>query len=294
MTARATASACISFGMVAIPVKLYTAVSSTSAIRFKQLGPGGERLKQQYVDPDGNVVERSEMLKGYEFAKGKFVVFEPSEIKALEAQADQSVQIAEFVPMASIDAVHLDKAYYLAPERGGERPYALLAEAMRRAGLCGIARYAARGKQYLVALRAVEDGIVMQTIHYAHEVRSFAEVPLDGLPEPAEAELAMATQLIETLAHDTFDPSKYQDEVRERVEALIDQKIAGEEITMPEPAQTPAGQVVDLMAALKASMGQADEGAANEKSDRKTAKKTGRKAAKKASSKKGSKKAKTG
>lgn len=261
--ARATASASIAFGMVNVPVKLFTASSSTQ-VKFKMLSPEGGSLKQQYVDADGEVVARSEMLKGFEFAKGQYVTFTPEEIKALDAQSDNQISITEFVPMASVDPLYLDKAYYLAPDKGGDRAYHLLAAALRETNLCGVARYAARGKQYLVLLRAVSEGIVLQQCLHAEDVRPIAgaEIPEADVNE---AELAMAKQLVQSLAQDAFDPTKHSDEVRARVEELIQQKVAGEEITVPD-AEAPKGQVLDLMASLKASLsGDAQDDAAERK-----------------------------
>lgn len=254
--ARATASASIAFGMVNVPVKLFTA-SSSKQVRFKMLSPQGGSLKQQYVDGAGDVVERSEMIKGFEFAKGQYVTFTPEEIKALDAQSDNLISITEFVPMGSVDPIYLDKAYYLAPDKGGDRAYHLLATALRETGLCGVASYAARGKQYLVLLRAVEEGIVLQQCLHAEDVRPIAgaEIPEADVNE---AELAMAKQLVQSLAQDAFDPTKHRDEVRERVEALIEKKVSGEEIVV-SGEEAPKAQVVDLMSALKASIGGASE-----------------------------------
>jgi DNA end-binding protein Ku len=254
MAARSIGSGTIAFGMVAIPVKLYTASASSEAIRFNQLhAKCGTRLKQKLVCPkDEEEVERDDIVKGYEFAKGQFVTFTKEELARMEEESTGSIDITEFVPLDKVDPVYFDKAFYLGPEKAGARPYALLAEAMRRTGLCAIANYAARGKGYLVMLRPTDDGIVLQQLHYAHEVRSMSEVPL---PEARveEAELGLAMTLVQHISKTDFDPSKYSDAVRDRVLELIQKKVEGEEITAT-PVESPKAQVIDLMAALKASL----------------------------------------
>lgn len=258
--ARSIAGATVSFGLVSIPVKLYTATRSTGAISFHLLhAKCGTRLKQQYICPrDEEIVPRDEMVKGYEFAKDQYVTFTPAELKAMEEKATQAIDINEFVPLDRVDPVYFDKAYYLGPEKGGEKAYRLLAQAMKDSNRAALARYAARGKQYLVMLRPAEGaqggmGIVMQTLLYADEVQPFAEVPMaDGAP-PREGELKLARQLIDQIASDTFDPTQYEDEVKKRVEADIQRKVEGKEIEAPPPAEEPT-RVIDLMEALKASL----------------------------------------
>lgn len=276
--ARATASASIAFGMVNVPVKLYTA-SSSKAVKFKMLAPDGGGVKQQYVDAAGEVVERSDMIKGYEVAKGKFVTFTPDEIKTLEAQSNNLIEISEFVPLDTVDPLYLDKAYYLAPDKGGARSYHLLAAALRETGLCGVARYSARGKQYLVLLRAIDEGIVLQQSLHAEDVRPVADVGIPEAGDVGDAELAMAKQLIQSLAQDAFNPSKHHDEVRERVQALIDAKIEGQEIVAQEAPKT---QVLDLMSALKASLESSEDD--DRRPPKKVAKRSRKKAGKKVAS----------
>src|SRR5215475_3171175 len=178
MAARSIGSLTISFGLVAIPVKLYSATQSGNAISFNLLHKDcGSRLKQQYIcQKDGSIVERDDMVKGYEFAKDQYVTFTPEEIKALEEAGTHAVEISEFVPVESIDPVYFDKTYYLAPDKGGAKPYALLTEALRQAGRCGVGRWAARGKAYLVLLRPVGDVLTMQQLHFAGDVKSASEV----------------------------------------------------------------------------------------------------------------------
>ena len=205
--ARPIAGATISFGLVSIPVRLYPATQSSSAISFNLLHKGcGSRLRKQYVClKDGAIVERDQMVKGYEFAKDQYVTFTPEELKALEEKATQSIDIDAFVPLEKIDPVYFEKPYYLSPEKGGDKAYRLLTEAMRDTGRAALARYAARGKQYLVMLRPSADGraLVLQELLYADEVRSLADVPLpDG--EAREAELKLAKQLIDQITAETF------------------------------------------------------------------------------------------
>jgi len=258
--ARAIAGATISFGLVSIPVKLYAATQPSANISFHLLHEkDGARLKQQYICPrDGEIVQRSEMIKGYEFAKDQYVTFTTEELKALEEKATQSIDIAEFVPLAAIDPVYFDKPYYLSPEKGADKAYLLLAEAMQETGRAALARYAARGKQYLVMLRPTADarGLVLQQLLYSDEVRPVSEVPLpDG--EVREAELKLAKQLIDQIASETFDPSQYHDDVRERIHADIERKVQGQDITETTEAPAEPARIIDLMAALKASLGKA-------------------------------------
>ena len=255
MAARSIASLTISFGLVSIPVKLYSATESDKVISFNLLHKTcGSRLKQQYLCIKEEIpVAREEMVKGYEFAKDQYVMFTPEEIKALEEAGTHSADITEFVPIESIDPVYFDKAYYLAPDKGGAKPYALLARALRESGRCALGRWAARGKQYIVMIRPVEDGLMMQQLLYAAEVRSMKDIDIQKA-DVKDAELKLAQQLIEQQAADKFDPSTYTDEVRARIEAAVQKKVDGQEITMSEAPEGGA-QVIDLMEALRASLG---------------------------------------
>ncbi len=254
MAARSIASLTISFGLVSIPVKLYSATEASRAISFNLLHKTcGSRLKQQYVCVKEDViVPRDEMVKGYEFAKDRYVMFSPEELKALEETGTHTADITEFVPIESIDPVYFDKAYYLAPDKGGAKPYALLTKALRESNRCALGRWAARGKQYIVMIRPVEDGLVMQQLLYAGEVRSIKDIDIPKT-DVKPAELKLAQQLIEQQASDTFDPSAYTDEVRTRIEAAVEKKVEGQEITMTEAPEGGA-QVIDLMEALRASL----------------------------------------
>src|SRR6266705_2730869 len=254
MAPRPIASLTVSFGLVSIPVKLFSATESSQAISFNLLHTAcGSRLKQQYICVKEEVaVAREDMAKGYEFAKDQYVMFSPEELKALEETGTHSAEISEFVPIESIDPLFFDKAYYLAPDKGGAKPYALFARALRDSSRCAIGRWAARGKQYIVMIRPVAEGLVMQQLLYAGEVRSIKEIDIPQ-GEVKEAELKLAQQLIEQQASETFDPTTYVDEVRGRIEAAVQKKVEGQEITMAEAPEGGA-QVIDLMEALRASL----------------------------------------
>jgi DNA end-binding protein Ku len=262
MTARALGTATISFGLVSIPIKLYTSNESSGEVSFNWLHDEcGQRVRQQYIcSLHGTVVTREHMVKGYEFAKEQYVKFSAEELKALDAVATQTIALEEFVPAAAVDPLYVDKSYYVGPDKGGEKAYCLLAEAMRTSGLVGIASYSARGKQYIVQVRPFKEGLVIHQLRYAEEVKPWSEVPLPELPAVKQAELGLAMQIIQQIAAETFTPERYKDEVRTRMLALIDQKVAGAEITAPPVA--PVGKVIDLMEALKASLGMADKAAA--------------------------------
>jgi DNA end-binding protein Ku len=264
MAARSMGSLTIAFGLVAIPVKVYTAhLSSGGSISFNLLHKKcGSRLKQQYTCiKEGVTVERDEMVKGYEFAKDQYVQFTPEEIKALEEVGTHSMDIAEFVPLDAVDPVFYDKTYYLAPDKGANKPYGLLAEALRQTELCAIGRWAARGNSNIVMLRPIGHLLAMQQLRFAAEVKSVNEIEIPELPVK-EAELTLAKQLIAQQVSKTFDPTGYTDVVRERVQAAIDKKVEeGEEISISEEPAAATGKVIDLMEALRASL----EGASKKK-----------------------------
>jgi DNA end-binding protein Ku len=256
MAARSIGSLTISFGLVAIPVKLYSATQSANALSFNLLHKGcGSRLKQQYIClKDGSVVERDDMAKGYEFAKDQYVSFAPEEIKALEEAGTHAIDISEFVPIESIDPVYFDKTYYLAPDKGAAKPYGLLNEALRESKRCAVGRWAARGKAYIVILRPVGDVLTMQQLHFAADVRSSSEMEI-AKPDVKAAELKLARQLIDQQTADKFDPAAYTDELRGRIEAAIQKKVDGQEISVSEIApEGGGGKVIDLMEALRASL----------------------------------------
>ena len=313
MAARSIASLSISFGLVSIPIKLYSATESSSAISFKMLGSDGSRLRQQYVSdspasevqapepappaapfkpqivgsfiaaaaqssskastpvaPDvreedvapvppiasgHKVVERSDMLKGYEFEKGKFVTFTPEELKALQEGARETIDIVSFIPERSVDPIYFDKAYYLAPDKRGGKPYSLLLEAMKTTGRCALAKWAFRSKEYVVQIRPTEGGLVLQQLLYAEEVRSIADLGID-MVVVGEAELRLAQQLIEQISADGYEPGLFVDEEKKRILAAVEGKIAGQQVVAPAHSAEPfGGQVIDLVAALRASLG---------------------------------------
>ncbi len=254
MSARAIASATISFGLVSIPVKIYSSGESSAGVRFNMLHRKcGSRLKQQYVCPqDEEIVPRSEMSKGYEFAKGQYVMFSDDELKALQERATHAVEITEFLPTSKVDPIYFEKSYYLGPDKGADRAYKLLTEALRKSGRSAIAKYAARGKQYLVLLRPMKDALVMQQLRYADEIRSISEVPLgDAVVKPGELKLAL--QIVDQAVSDKFSPEDYEDEVRNRILVQIEKKVDGQEIVLT-PEEEPKAQVIDLMQALKSSL----------------------------------------
>jgi DNA end-binding protein Ku len=243
----------LSFGMVSIPVRLYAAGESSAAVSFNLLhGKCKSRLKQQYVCPkDGEVVPRDQMVKGYEFSKEQYVTFTDEELKAMAEESQKAIEITEFVPAAAVDPVFFDGASYLGPDKGGEKAYRLLGEAMKQTGRVALAKWAARGKQYLVMIRPSGKGLVMQQLLYADEVRPIGEVPIEDA-DLREAELKLAVQLVEQIARDEFHPESYEDEVRKRYQEAIQRKVEGQEITAAP--QAPKAQIIDLMEALKASL----------------------------------------
>ena len=326
MATRSIASLSLSFGLVSIPVKVYTATESSAAIQFKLRARGGARLRQQYVtepdavvedlsstppapgssrapaaarpavapqagtaldtrpraspaaarataparspppppEPSPTVVERSGMVKGYEFEPGRFVLFEPEELKALAEASRQTIDIVAFIPEHSVDPVYYDKAYFLAPDRRGGKPYSLLLKAMRRSGCCALAKWAWRSKQYMVQIRPADGGLVLQQLLYADEVRSIRDLDID-IVEVGDAELELAIRLIEQISEERYDPTQYVDEEKERILAAVREKIAGRQVVVEhgrEPRTAPSAQVIDLVAALRASLGAARPAAA--------------------------------
>lgn len=262
MAARPISSATISFGLVSVPVQLYSSAESKASISFNMIHKTcGTRVKYQYYCPkDEEVLERDDIIKGYEFSKGQYVLFTPEELKTLEEKKSESIDITEFVPFDQVGRIYLDKLYYLGPNKGAERAYKLLSQAMQETGLSAVAKYAARGKMYLVMIRPHGDeGLVMEQLKYADELRSFDEVPI-GDGKVKKEELKLAVQLIKQAASKKFEPEKYDDEVRQRMLALIEKKIEGEDITKIEEPEAAEGQIIDLMEALKKSLAGKGEG----------------------------------
>lgn len=265
MAARSIGSATISFGLVSVPVNLYSSSESAASVSFNMVHKAcGTRLKQQYICPKDNaVVEKDDIVKGYEFSKGQYVLFSPEELKALDEKANNAIEINEFVPLDQVDRIYLEKAYYLGPDKGGDRAYRLLVRALTETRRAGVGQYAARGKQNMILVRPLGDVLVLEQLHYQGELRPASEVPL---PETTvkDAELKLACQLIEQTATDTFDPSRYQDTVRTRVLEAIQHKVDGQEIVSEAPAAE-EHKIVDLMEALKASLTKSGHGGAEKR-----------------------------
>ena len=261
MSARPIAAGTISFGLVSIPVKLYAASDASSGVSFNMLhAKDAARLKQQYIcTKDGEVVPRDQMVKGFEFTKDRYVTFTPEELKALEEQSTQAIEVVEFVPIAKVDPVYFDRSYYIGPDKGGAKAYALLSKVMQETGRVALARYAARGKMYLVMLRPLDNGIVMQQLYYADEIRPFADIPIETA-DVSPKELDLAKLLVDQRAADAFKPETYEDDVKKRVLGLIQKKVEGEDISIA-PAEAGGGQIIDLMEALKASLAKKPEAA---------------------------------
>jgi DNA end-binding protein Ku len=259
MAARALASGTISFGLVAIPVKLYTAAASEQ-VSFNMLHTKCKgRIKMQYYCPtDDEVVERTDLLKGYEYSRGQYAIFTEDELKAMEAERSNSIEIVEFVPLRSVDFVQVERSYYLGPDKGGDKPYRLLSQAMRSKERVAVGRWAARGKEQLVLIRPYDDeGLILHQLYYANEVRAFDQVDTGATFKFSDVEHELAERLIDQLSSDEFQPEKYGDTYSERVRAAVDQKIAGQEITVA-PEQ-PKAQIIDLFEALKRSISAAKE-----------------------------------
>ena len=254
--ARSIASLTISFGLVAIPVKLYSATVSSERISFNLLRQkDGSRVKQQYIAVnDGKPVERSEMVKGYEFAKDQYVMFSPEELKALEDATTHTIDIGQFVPLESVDPIFFDGTYYLAPDKGGAKPYTLLATALRKEQQCAVGRWITRGKEHIVVIRPLEDGLAMHQLYFKAEVRDLKDLGIEAAPV-SEPELKLARQLIDQLGAKRFDANEYADEHKARVQAAIQRKVDGKEVSLAEgPVSAKGGNVIDLMEALRASI----------------------------------------
>ncbi len=253
MAARASGSGTISFGLVSIPFKLYTAASSQS-VSFNQLHKKcGSRIKQQLLCPvDNEVVQRTDIVKGYEYQKDKYVQFNDDELKQLEAERTDRIDIVEFVPASTVDFIYIEKTYYIGPDKGGDRAYKLLSEAMQRMDRIAVGRWGTRGKEQLVLIRPYESGLIVHQVYYADEVRSFAEVDHPGELEFKPVEQQLADKLIEQLSTERFQPEQYHDDYRDRVLRAVDQKAAGQEVTAA--LEAPQAQIIDLFEALKRSL----------------------------------------
>lgn len=255
MPPRSIGSGAISFGLVSIPVKLYVATSSETPSFHLLHAACGNRIRQQRFCPVcEKVVEREELIRGYEFAKDQYVTITDEELKALEGEASQAIEISEFVPLAQVDPIYFEKSYYLGPDKGGEKAYRLLTDTMAQVGKVALAKFVLRGKENLVIVRPMGGGLMMHTMYFANEVRSFDEIPKAEGAKITPAETHLAVRLIDELSNDKFEPEKYEDEYSKRVLDLVNEKAQGKEIAIAQP-QSRRGQVIDLMAALQESLG---------------------------------------
>lgn len=256
MAARPIGSATISFGLVSIPVKLYSTVDSTRTIRFNYLSDDGtqvSRVKQQYIRAtDGEVVQRNELVQGYEFSKGQYVTFTADELKALNVESTNAIEIAEFIPLSDVERIYIDHVYYLGPDTGAARSYHLLKQALQNTGRAALANFAKRGRGHLVLVRPMGEGLVLEQLKYQEELRDFEDVPLDSV-EVADGELDLAVQIIEQRTNETFEPDKFEDAVRAHMLELIQRKVEGKEVSVA-PEERPEAKIIDLMEALKASV----------------------------------------
>lgn len=272
MAARVIGTSTISFGLVNVPVKMYSTGESSRRVSFNMIHKEcGTRVRQQYICPtDDVVVPREDIVKGYEFSKGQYVLFDTDELKVLESPKSDAIDIVSFVPADQVDRLYYNKAYYLGPDKGGARAYRLLSAALRQTERVAIAKHATRGKEYLVMVRPHDEGLLLEQLFYPEELKDFGEVPLEE-GEVNEAELTLAIQLIDQATSDAFDASQFEDEVRQKTLELIQQKVEGQEITAA-PVEESKTQIIDLMAALKASL--SEEGDADRKPATRAGKKT--------------------
>ncbi len=260
MAARSIGSGTISFGLVSIPIRLFTATSPKS-VSFNMLHKTcGGRLKQQLFCPvDNQVVERTDIVKGFEYARDSYVKFTDDELKALETARTDTLELVEFVPADTVDFLFIERTYYLGPDKGGDRAYRLLSEALEKANRLAVGRFAQRGKDNLVLVRPYKKGLILHECYYADEVRSFDEVETGGAFEFKDIELELANKLIQQLDQPKFEPERFRDTYGDRVRAAVDKKIAGEEVvTTPE---APKAQIIDLLEALKRSVAQVEANA---------------------------------
>jgi DNA end-binding protein Ku len=254
MPARAISSGTISFGLVSIPIKVFTATSNKD-VHFSMLHAKDKaRLKQQYICTTcGEKVERGDTVKGYEYSKGQYVVVTDEELAGLQKKTDHSIEIEEFVPIEKVDPIYFEKSNLLGPDKGGQKSYQLLHRAMTQTKRVAVGRYSTRGRLSLVLLRPMGEGLAMHGLYYADEVRDFADIEIDKGIALKDAELALAKQLIDQLASDKFQPEKYEDDYRSSILAAVDRKVAGEEIVAAPPEEAKE-QIIDLVAALKKSL----------------------------------------
>jgi len=248
-------SGTLSFGLVSIPVRLFSSSNSSAGVSFNLLHEKcGGRIKQQQLCPACNeVLDRSQLVKGYEFAKDQYVRFNDEELKKLETAANSSIEITEFVPLDQVDPIYFERTYFLGIDKGGDKAYRLLCDAMKKTGRVALAKYVMRGKENLVLIRPVDDGLMLHTMYFADEVRDFGEIDKGKNVTVKTGELDLAKRLIDELSNDKFQPEQYHDEYRDRVMAVVEQKVEGKEIVTIEP-DAHRTQVIDIMDALKQSL----------------------------------------
>jgi DNA end-binding protein Ku len=248
-------SGTLSFGLVSIPVRMFSSSNSSAGVSFNLLHEKcGGRIKQQQLCPTCNeIVDRSHLVKGYEFSKDQYVRFTDEELKKLETAANSSIEITEFVPLDQVDPIYFEKTYFLGIDKGGDKAYRLLCDAMKKTGRVALAKFVMRGKENLVLIRPVEDGLMLHTMYFADEVRDFGEIDKGKNVAVKSGELDLAKRLIDELANDKFQPEKYHDEWRGRVLEVVESKVEGKEIVTAEP-ETQRTQVIDIMDALKQSL----------------------------------------
>jgi len=253
MAARPIGSTAISFGLVSIPVKLYTATSS-QGVHFNQLHKKcGSRLKQRLFCPvDDEYVERDDIVKGFEVGKNQYVQFTAEELTGLETERSHYLELVEFVPEDSVDLIYVERSIYLGPDKGGDKAFNLLTKAMRRTGRIAVGRYRSHGKEHLVLIRPYKKGLILHHVYYANEVRAYDDVDLGEDQRFSDSEESLADQLIGSLASEAFEPKKYRDEYAERVHKAAEEKVAGQDVTIV-PEQ-PQAQIIDLFEALKQSL----------------------------------------
>ena len=260
MAARSLGSGTISFGLVSIPVRLYPAVVSERVSFHLLHAKCGSRIRNQmYCPACDKVVERDEVVKGYEFAKDQYVRVTDDELEALEGEASKEIDIAEFVPLATVDLLYLDKAYYLGPDKGGAKPYHLLSHVLAKSRRVALARFILRGKESLVLIRPAEGGLALHTLFFHDEVRDFGEIDRGEPPKLQDSEVKLALRLVDELAREAFEPKQYEDEYRKRVLDLVNRRLEGQEVVQAK-AGAQRGKVIDLMDALKQSLEKRAEG----------------------------------
>ena len=244
----------LSFGLVSIPVELQPAIQNQN-ISFHWLHDRcGSRIQNRYYCPVCNVVvERDDRVRGYEFAKGEYVQLIDAELESVETESSNNIELKEFIPLSKIDPVYFEDSYYLGPREGGEKAYRLLADALSKSDRAAVAQLVSRGKEQLVVIRAYQNGLIMHGMYYANEVRNFADIAKAENVKLTDDEIELGAHLIENMS-DEFNLDKYHDEYRERVQAMLDEKSKGKEITFAPPEAPRHGQIIDLMQALKQSI----------------------------------------